>query len=422
MIKKYIELHASEKARLQKLYNYYLGNQDIALKTVTDTSKPCNKVTENYCSYISDFYSGYFLGNGISYNAPDSTMLEEIKQIFRYNDEQEENISVEDDASIFGLGVELLYLDADKQIRFKKVDTREIILIYDNTLEEELLYCIRYYEAADIMQNTSALYVEVYTANEIIYYTDAGTLAETARTGHIFGLVPIVPYLNNAYRLGDFEGIISLQDALNKLESCSIDEVEYFADCYLYLVGMDGTSSEDIANMKTNRALLLPENGLAGFMTKQADDAYITNLKNRITEAIHKSSKCPALTDESFTTSSGIALKYKLLGLESNTSKKERYYKKGIQRRLELICNYLNVLGSNYDYRDIGISFSRALPTSETETADIVTKLNGIVSKETLLGLLPFIEDAKVEIDKISQDNSLDTGIDFTAGSDADAV
>ena len=56
--------------------------------------------------------------------------------------------------------------------------------------------------------------------------------------------------------------------------------------------------------------------------------------------------------------------------------------------------------GKSYDYRDVAVRFTRNLPTDLTGLADVITKLKDVCSKETLLTLLPFVENQKVELEK----------------------
>ena len=85
-------------------------------------------------------------------------------------------------------------------------------------------------------------------------------------------------------------------------------------------------------------------------------------------------------------------------------NKKESKWRKSVQRMLELIVNVLNMRGQNIDYRNYKITFTRALPQNVTEIAQMVTSLNGIVSNETLLSLLPFIEKPKEELERVNSE------------------
>ena len=164
---------------------------------------------------------------------------------------------------------------------------------------------------------------------------------------------------------------------------------------------MSGTEPEDIAQMKEQRVLLLETDAKAEWLTKQINDTYVENLKNRLDAQIHKFSKCPAMTDSDFASNaSGVAMKYKLMGIETATSKKERAFKKALQRRVELICNIYSVMGYDYNYRAIQPIFTRNIPANLVEVADVVNKVGHLLSEETQTGLLPIDIDAKEELER----------------------
>lgn len=94
---------------------------------------------------------------------------------------------------------------------------------------------------------------------------------------HAFKGVPINVYQNNQEELGDFENVISLIDAYDAISSDSINEFNYFSDCYLALYGMSGTEAEDIAAMKEQRVLLLETDAKAEWLTKNINDTYVNN-------------------------------------------------------------------------------------------------------------------------------------------------
>lgn len=416
----FIKKHKTDLLRYNKLKNYYIGKQDILNRQITDTTKPNNKIVSPFANYITDTYVGYFMGEPTTYKADKGSeeLLERIKDIFNYNDEQEENAELAKNASIYGTAYELLYLDTDAQIRFKALNTEDVIVVFDDTVEDNLEYAIRVYvdttTAAESVYSNDRVdryIVEIYSKDNIATYKFEGnslTLVDVVE--HQFKEVPIVLFQNNSEELGDFETVISLIDAYDKLNSDSLNDFEAFVDCYLVLKGMEGTELADIQEMKEKRVMLLPTDGAsAEWLTKNQPDTHIENLKNRIENNIHKFSKVPNMSDESFANNaSGVAIKYKLMGMENATSKKERKFKKGLQRRIELITNIFYILGTTYDYRAIIPVFKRNIPANIMETADMLTKIQGLISNETALGLLPFIEDAteeikrKIEEDKIS--------------------
>ena len=118
------------------------------------------------------------------------------------------------------------------------------------------------------------------------------------------------------------------------------------------------------------------------------------------------------MTDENFSANaSGVAIKYKLIGLEQIRSRKERLFKKAAQRRIELIFGVNSLLNNNFDFRDIELTFSDNIPANVKEMAEIVNSLTGIVSQSKLLSLLPFISDPRDEMEMIKKENedSIDT-------------
>ena len=417
MIIRYIELNKQQDARQEKLYDYYLGNHSILHRTMEDASKPNNRIVNPYAHYITDIMTGYFMGEPVKYNSTEEEQLEVIDAIFNYNDEAAENSDLAEYASIFGVAYEIMYLDDDAAIRFKRIDTIGCIPIFENNIEGDLLYFIRYYDEYDIMTGNTETKVEVYSRAAIDYYTyTIGALKPIETVAHHWGLVPINIYYNNKEELGDYETVISEIDAYDKLESDNLNEVEYFNDAYLALYGVEGTRAEDIAAMKENRVLLLPEDAKAEWLTKSINDTYLENLKNRLDKNIHKFSYCPPMTDQDFSqNASGVAMKYKLMGLENATSKKESAFKVGLQRRLELICNMLAIQGTSYDYRAIGIIFTRNIPNNIVELADVVNKIGHLYSEKTQMDMLPIEVDYDTEQEQKQIEAAAGYSIDFSA-------
>ena len=148
--------------------------------------------------------------------------------------------------------------------------------------------------------------------------------------------------------------------------------------------------------------LELSEGDRVEYLSKTFHESDVELLRNSIISDIHKISKVPNLTDENFAgNSSGVAMKYKLLGLEQLAQTKEGYYRIGLKERIKLYSNILNIKKINVDVDNIEITFTRSLPSNETEIASLVMNLKDIVSQETLLSLLPFVNDIQAEIDRV---------------------
>lgn len=379
---------------------------------MADSTKPNNKIANAYANLITSTLVGYFVGEPISYTAEDGSILEELQMLFEYNDEADENAELAKMASIYGVAYEMLYMEKQDEgmgrpmLRFHTLDTRECIPIYDDTIEKNLISFIRYYTVEDILTEKEKLTVELITATDIKRYeaSIAGGLNLVETTPHYFGMVPIAIYKNNEELMGDFEPVLSLIDAYDTMESDTVNDFDYFVDAYLALYGFTA-DSEDIVKMKENRVLLMDEGTNAEWLIKDADDTNTENMKIRLDKDIHKFSHCPDMSDENFAgNSSGVAIQYKLLGTENLISGKERKFKRGLQQRLELISRIQGLMGENFDWRAIDISFRRNIPANLSEVATMVNELSGIVSNETLLTQVPFVDDVSAELEKLQKE------------------
>lgn len=406
IIKRFISRDRNENARKIKLHDYYKGKHNILNRAYEDASKPNNKVVNPYANYITTLMTGYFIGEPVQYTSADEDKLEAVNEIMAYNDEPSVNKEIAKWQSVCGEGYDIVYIDDKGDTRFKALPAIGMIPIYNDDLEEALLFVIRYWQSYDIEKDMNVHFVEVYSAVDITKYQEdvAGDLVMVDQKYHVFGQVPITPYYNNTEGQGDFELVISEIDAYDSFESDSVNEADYFADSYLVLSGMEGTSSDDIAGMKENRVLVFPEGGEGQWLTKTVNDSWIENEKKRLDQDIHKFSFCPPMTDENFASNaSGVAMKYKLMGLENKVGVKESEFEKGLRRRLELIYNVMTKVNGEMQYLDINIVFTRNLPQDLSASVDTVVKLDGIISDETRLALLPLDIDAKEELEKVEE-------------------
>ena len=409
--------------RYEKLQKYYETKHDILDRDYTDANKPNNKIANGFPRYIVDVLRGYFTGEPVRYTSKNEDLMSILQGIFDYNDEQNENSRIAKVMGIKGRCFEILYIDEDAEIRFKYVYPDNMFVIYDNTLEGNIIAAVRYYTIKKLATGAATIKVEVYLKEKTSYYEEEqGKLILIDEKENFFGDVPVIDFINNDEYLGDFESVISLINAYDKAQSDSLNELEYFADAYLVLQGMPETDSDDIKEMKENRVMILPstmegEKAGAYWLTKDINDTLVENLKKRLQSDIHKYSMTPDLNDESFAGNlSGVAIEYKLWGLEQAAITKESNFKLGLQRRIELICNMLRIKGKGtFNYLDIEMSFTRNMPTNIPELVTMAQNAAGMISNQTRISLLPFIEDPQAEIDRLKQEQGeidLDSLID----------
>ncbi|MDO4595314.1 MAG: phage portal protein [Tissierellia bacterium] len=146
------------------------------------------------------------------------------------------------------------------------------------------------------------------------------------------------------------------------------------------------------------------------FLSKPNADTTQENLLDRLEEKIYQLSMVPNMSDENFGTSSGIALSYKLQGLDNLCKTKERKFTAGLNRRYRLLCNLPNAVDHDA-WQSIVYQFNRNMPKNVLEEAQVVNTLNGLVSKETALSYLSIVDNAKSEIKKMNEEDGFENDL-----------
>lgn len=390
--------------KLQRYKNYYDGKQAILNKAYADASKPCSRTVINYCKNIVDSYDGYLATPGyISYRSEQD--IDDIMNILRYNDYAAEDADFLLNALIYGVAAELMYIDETGHTRFRLINPTTCFGVCDDSLTGDLLYFVRMYKVND-WDESDTYNVDVYSDYDVKHYTMNGAngyLSFVSEEPHYFSQCPA-----NIFTLPDeksiFDCIMSLQDAANELVSSEIDDYSAFCDAYLTLIGVDA-DVEDISSMKENRVLVLPDGAAAQWLTKNANDTQVENILKRIHESIYRIAQCPDFSSESFVggVSSGVAIRYRLTGMETKAGKIEGEMKKALQRRVEIICGIASLKLGEEVFRDISIDFKRNIPEDYTSIINMINSLKGTVSDSTLLSLLPFVEDVNAELAAVQE-------------------
>lgn len=389
----------------RKYKDYYDGKQKILQKSYSDASKPCNKVITNYCADIVSSYSGYIASPGyISYTGPND--ISEVMDCLRYNDYQDEDSDFLTMALIYGTAAELMYTDTEGKVRFRLINPLQCFGIYDDSLSSDLLYFVRWYRVNE-WDESDTYSLDLYSDATIRHYQmngENGFLTFLGEEPHYFNQCPANIFSLDEDERSIFDCVLSLQDAYNEILSGEIDDYDAFCDAYLAITGCDA-DSEDIATMKENRVIVLPERASAQWLTKNATDTQVENILKRIHDSIYRIAKCPDFSSETFVggVSSGIAIRYRLTGCETKAAAIESNMKKALQRRIELIAGVASLKLGEEVYRDIQITFTRNIPSDNTDTVNMVKALQGVVSEKTLLSMIPQVSDVEAELEALKE-------------------
>lgn len=396
LIMRYLtEFRLGEAKRLERLGDYYAGRHDVLFEP-SRAPKPDNRLVNNFCRSITDTTVGYLFGKGVTYSSDSESTLEQVNLISAINDEAFVNSALGRDVSVYGRAAELLWLDSDRRTRFTPIDPSSVVAVVGDSPDEELKAAIRFY----VPRFSSDTVVEVYTPEGVETFSlSEGKLERTGEREHFFGYVPVNFYRNNRDMTGDFEPVMSLVDAYNRLESDCVNDFELFADSYLVISGMGGADREDIERFRRDRVLLVDEGGDARWLTKTPNDGYVENLKSRLARDIYRFSNTVDMSDEAFTGAnvSGLAIKYRMAAFDNRVAVTEQYFRRSLIRRWRLISEVTLKLGEDIDWQSMDVRFTRNMPGNYEDSVDMASKLDGIVSKKTIHELLPFVKSADAE-------------------------
>lgn len=397
LLLKFIDKHKVRCIRYDKLYNMYIGEHQILKQNPKANSKPDNRLIANHAKYIVDTENGFFIGIPIKIAHKNENVAKYIKDIHRRNDIDNVYAEISKLSAIFGHSYGLVYLDG-VEIGVTYIDPRDGFIIYDDSIRQRAMYGVRYYDAGKgVIEGT-------YSDSDYITYfrIEGDKVTEYDVKENFFGKVPIVEFLENDERQGIFENVETLINAYNKAISEKANDVDYFADAYLAVLGAE-LSDEELSNLRDKRIINIKDgegrNVEVKFLDKPNADETQENLINRLEKLIFQISMVANVNDEIFGNSSGIALLYKLQSMNNLAISKERKFTSGLNDVYELIGRVPNTkLGD--EWVNLEYTFTRNMPANLKEQAEIVQMLNGITSNETALSVLDIVKDPRLEIEK----------------------
>lgn len=405
LLSEFLTKHTHEvKNRYEPLYNAYTSDHEILHEEAKPKYKPDNRVVVNFPKYIVDTMNGFFIGNPIKIVAEDEAVSDYVEYLDRYNDQDDNNAELAKICSIYGKGNEMYYTDEESELCITYLDPKEAFMIYDESIIERPLFFVRRYvdregfEYGSISDETS---VRNFKVTGGLRWLDEWT-------PHYFPGVPATEYVENGERQGIFEPVMSMVNAYNKAISEKANDVDYFADAYLKVLGTV-VDNEDVKFIRDNRIVNFEGDGsdkiIAEFMEKPNSDTTQENLLERLERLIFQISMVANISDENFGTASGIAMKYKLQSMSNLEKTKERKFAAGMNRRYQLLFGHPASKVSADAWIQLQYKFTPNIPANLQEEAQIASQLEGITSHETQLKVISAVEDVKGELDKIEEEN-----------------
>lgn len=403
------ELNQAALAK-QTYFDYYSGNHAILKDYAMQESRSNRKLIFNFPRKFIDNEVGYILGKPVNYvSKSDNDEVVHKLDLNISHWEKEHNINLRKQSEIFGESYELNYLDSDGQFSATVLNPLNAYILEDGTADRNVLMAMHKFAR----RFDEKVYLDVYTDNEILHYELIGDkknslsnqsksrkLQYIGKHDHIFGRVPIISCPANTERKCGFQDVISLFDAYNALNSDLVNEIADHRNSYLVIENAK-LESEDLLNMKKMGIIQVPVGGKVTWLIKEINDSFVKNELDNLEHKIYDMMDQVNFNQNWASNTSSLALRNKLLNLENRVAIREAMMESVIKQRLRNLFTFLQIKeGVQYDYRDIAVKFTRNLPTDLVGLADVIVKLKDIVSHESLLALLPFVENPKLEHNK----------------------
>lgn len=404
-LSQFIMRHAAEVTfRYKPLDDAYQTDYPIFHKKPKPEWKPDNRIAVNFAKYIVDTMNGYFIGNPIKIivDGGEETIEKYIEFLDQYNDQDDNNAELSKICSIYGKGYEMYYNDEDGNVGIIYLDPTEAFMIYDDSVLKRERYFVRLYRDKD-----NVLHGSVSDQEKVRWFTIKGKIVWNEQEQlHYFNGVPATEYRENKECQGIFEPVMSIINAFNKAISEKANDVDYFADAYLKIIGTL-LDEDELKHIRSDRVINFDGDGesvIVDFLQKPNGDTTQENLLDRLQNLIFLIAMVANISDENFGTSSGIAMAYKLQGMSNLRKTKERKFTSGMNRRYKLIFSNPGNAMKKDDWVKLHYKFTPNVPANLLEESQIAQNLSGVVSQETQLGVLSVVDNPKTEIERIDKE------------------
>ena len=405
--------HEQNVVEMNLLLNEFLGVQEILERNRNFNLDINNKIVVNRAQEITRKVVGYFLGEPVSYTSrsaeSDGIEIENLNGYMEEEDKAARDVELGEWASIVGTAYRLVManpLDLPDSIPFNipTCDPRNTGIIYSS---EVLQYPVLGFVFSPIVDNegsTIGYTYWVYSDSKQYMFKSNG---ETALGGdfeflgeseHFMGDIPIVEYMNNQWRKGDWECAMTLLDSLNTSISDRVNalvqtvgSILVFTDCEPDEDGTAKIKEKGSLCIKTQNAI----NAKIEYVSPELTQSDAQVLETTINEYIDATTGIPSRSNNTGNggdTGDAVYLRDGYQDLELVVRNKERAFKRGERKTIRLVSKIMSRFGETFDPRDVQINMVRnrntnILNKSAAANNFVASKLFAPVDTIKLLGV-----------------------------------
>lgn len=242
------------KADSEYLYWYYRGRQPILTREKKVRPEICNRIVENHANEIVSFKKGYTFGEPVQYVRraikdegaadPDGDNGEAItllNEIMACEDKASKDEELAEWFYICGTAYRMVLPKNEddgtvSDIEIETLDPRYTAVVYNTGFGRKPVMSIQ-----EVMVETVSPTGEVGSHQRYCIYTpheyfEVENGAILKREAHVLKAIPIIEYPANQSRIGAFELVLQLLDAINNADSNRLDGIEQFIQSFMKFV------------------------------------------------------------------------------------------------------------------------------------------------------------------------------------------
>ena len=373
ILEKVIPIHSKNRIDIQYLWDYFRGKQPILSRTKKVRPEICNKIVENRANEIVSFKVGYLCGEPIQYigrNGSESVSkgISELNEMMFSENKATQDKRVVEWQSIAGTAYRLVLPDSrkgedDAPFELYTLDPRDSFVVYSNEVGNKPLIGVKYCTT----EKNEFIY-SVYSAK---HYWKIKNKDIIESAPHALGMIPIIEYPANNARLGAFEIVLPLLDAINDVASNRMDGIEQFIQAFIKFVNCD-ISAEDFSKLKDLGAIKVKStdgaNADVDIVTNELNQMQTQTLVDYLYQTVLTICGMPSMSNGSTSDSSNngaVILKNGWQGAETRAKDSELMFKEAEQNTLKLV---LKIIRDTRDLseelyalrlKDISLQFTR---------------------------------------------------------------
>lgn len=352
-------VHARNRADIQYLYEYYKGKQPVLDRSKEFRPEICNRIVENRANEIVSFKVGYLMGEPVQYVSrltDDSGATDAINLLNDFvfaEDKAAKDKELADWFTICGTAYRMILPDPkgeedESPFEIYTLDPRNAFVVYHSGLGNKPMMGVKY-----VTHEDGSVIFSIYTDKNYFEVLQPGTINQsnytpksiTKNEGHIYGDIPIIEYPANSARLGAFEIVLPLLDALNNVSSNRLDGIEQFIQSLLILKGVD-IDSEEYKALRENGGLKVPLEGDAYYVIQELNQTQTQTLVDYMYQTILVICGMPNRNGGSSTsdTGSAVIMRDGWSDAEARAKDTELMFKMSEKRFLRLAIRIANTL------------------------------------------------------------------------------